>query len=163
MNVTISMAGTQFNVDLGLLLLWRDNLQHHVQAGRPGPGFPIIHALADSSVSCRSVSVASTLLWAESVRALSAVGGIEVKDLAISLATCAFVTGIGELPGTRGTMLLRLHGQRIPLALGGARTLGDLLATYNQKLEALTYAGRRRGLVEIAAVHVRGRELAVLR
>jgi hypothetical protein len=131
------------------ILLLRDNVQHHLQAGRPLPGYLWIHAIADAVIGVDSAQPPACELWTELSLAFDGIREIGIEDLAMSLRTRSALTGVQSLPAVRGTILLRRAGWPAPLRLVGANTLGDLFGGVVRGIERITLTGNASGNVEV--------------
>ena len=131
------------------ILLLRDNVQHHLQAGRPLPGYPWIHAIADAVIGVDSTQPPACELWTELSLAFGGIREIRIENLAMSLRTRSALTGIESLPAVRGTILLRRAGWRVPLRLASTNTLGDLFGGIVRGIERITFSGNAPGTVEV--------------
>jgi len=151
MTITFSVPDTGFTIDGRLVLLFRDNVQHHLQAGLPGPGYPMVHALGDAALEQLLLRLPARSLWMEATLAAQGMAAVGIHDLAVSLRTRAVLTGSTCLPAVRGTLLFRVADWRVPIVTRGAHTLGELFAGFVAKLDALTDAGRRSGLVDVCS------------
>jgi hypothetical protein len=147
MTLLFSLLEAQFAIDVALVLLFRDNVQHHLQGGRTGPGYALIHALGDAVIASEAVRLPSRSLWVESELALQQIKSIELGELAVSLRTRALLTGKRTLPSVRGTVLYRHAGWTAPPIVKGARSLGELFGELREGLHQLTEAGTRSGLI----------------
>ncbi|HVJ16992.1 MAG TPA: hypothetical protein VM686_16235 [Polyangiaceae bacterium] len=104
----------------------RDNVQHHLEAGLPSGRFPAIHTLADRCWATADVTFKAAQLRDELAEAWPVLRDLGIERLAIGIRSRAALTRAKAAPKVRGTVLLRLTGWKSPLALGDARTLGDL-------------------------------------
>jgi len=147
MTMTFSLLRAEFNVERALVLLFRDNVQHHLQAGLARLGYPLVHALGNAAAQVGSVRLSSGSLWAESALAFRQLEAIDTRELAVSARTRAALTGMGKLPPALGTVLYREAGVRVPIQLQGARTIGELMLEFRERLRTLTASGKRSGLV----------------
>lgn len=137
------IAGTRLAVecDWALCTSLRDNVQHHLEGGRPSGTFPAIHALADRCWAPASVSVESRQLRGELERA-RALESLPIGRLAMSIRSRAALTGAPVAPAVRGTELVRLVGWRAPVRVVGATSLGNVLGdTMRRLLEFCAAAG----------------------
>jgi hypothetical protein len=150
MDVVFSAPLGDFGVRYESALLFRDNVQHYLQAGRPTPGYPLIHAIADAPLDGEILQIKSSRLWGEVSHAFEQVRSISVADLAVSIRTRAILTNTRALPVVRGTILLRLTGWKLPLIVPGALTIGELFDDFVNKLAIVTDAGLARGVVHVA-------------
>jgi hypothetical protein len=133
------------------ILLLRDNVQHHLQAGRPVPGYHWIHAIADAVIGVDSAQPPACELWTELSLAFDGIRELGIEDLAMSLRTRSTLTGIQSLPAVRGTILLRRAGWPTPLRLACANTLGDLFGGLVRGIERITLSGNALGIVEVVS------------
>ena len=151
MTIVFVGAGGTLVTPYAKILMLRDNVQHHLQAGRPTPGYPLVHAIADAALEGGFAAATASELWAEVSLALAGIGDLELRELAMSIRTRAVLTGTSSLPVVRGTILLRLSGWKVPVKTDGMRTLGDLFHDLSVGLERVTAAGSGSGVVEVSA------------
>jgi hypothetical protein len=138
-------------------LLFRDNVQHHLQGGVPTPGYPLIHTIADAVCLAAATSASAEELWGEVSHAFRRIRHLEYRELAMSIRTRAILTNTRILPAVRGTALVRLTGWRVPMATADVTTLGDLFQSFVTRLEIFTDSGRAPWNVEIASEPARFR------
>jgi len=148
-NVLFVSPFAQHVVSYPTVLMLRDNLQHHLQAGRPSPGYPLIHAIADAALGAGQDRVEASELWSEVSLGLSGLRDVGIADLAMSIRTRALLTGADDMPVVRGTILLRLSGWKVPIAVEGMRTLEDLFAELYAGLDRVTASGRAKTHVQV--------------
>jgi hypothetical protein len=142
-------SGVSFVTAYEKVLLLRDNVQHHLQAGRPGPGYPWIHQLADVRFLCEGhAHLPAAELWQEVSAALGRIRELDIQDLAMSIRTRALLVGVGGLPPVRGTILLRLSRWRSPIRTRDVGTLGELFDDLALGLERVTASGKAAGEIE---------------
>ena len=122
-------TGISVNCEASSCLLLRDNVQHHLEGGRPGDLYRAIHGLADGWWSARPLTIQAGKLRAELHQAWPLLRGIPNSRLAIGIRSRAALTGAASPPVVRGTVLLRLTGWRLPLRFDPNGTLDDLLGT----------------------------------
>lgn len=130
------------------ILLLRDNVQHHLQAGYPSPGYARLHTLADPALVGRD-PLPPHELWEELSLALAGIEDVPISDLAISIRTRALMTGVHDVPGVRGTILARLSGWPTPSEASGKAALGELFVALRDGLSRVTSFGRSAGDVEV--------------
>jgi hypothetical protein len=133
------------------VLLFRDNVQHHLQSGFPLPGYAIIHAMADVVSAPESQGFAAADLWGEVSLAFRRIRHLESRDFAMSIRTRAILTNAPDLPDVRGTALVRLTGWHVPMATANAPTLGDIFQGLVTRLDIFTASGRVPWNVQIRA------------
>jgi hypothetical protein len=133
------------------ILLFRDNVQHHLQAGRPWPGYQWIHAVADAVMDIDSTRPPANELWAEVSLAVAGIREIGINDLAMSLRTRSALTGLSSLPAVRGTILIGRAGWAAPVRMNRASTLGELFEDVVRGIERITLAGFASGSIEISS------------
>ena len=150
MNIVFSGPVGDFQVAYMSALLFRDNVQHYLQAGRPTPGYPLVHAIADAPIDGGILRFRADRLWREFSEAFAQIHPIEIVDLAVSIRTRAILTGKSALPSVRGTIPLRLTGWKLPLTIRGVRTLGGLFDDFVKKLALATKSGSSRAFVHVA-------------
>ena len=158
-NIAFSGPLGDFAVDYMNTLLFRDNVQHYLQAGRPEPGYALIHSIADAPIDGEILRFDAKSLWLEISEAFEGIRRIGVRDVAVSIRTRANVTKTLALPAVRGTVLLRFTGWRLRLRQGNAATLGELFREIAENVELVTRAGTANGVVHVAA-RTDGTELA---
>jgi hypothetical protein len=146
-----------FRMGAKQVLLFRDNVQHHLQGGVPTPGYPLIHTIADAVSLAATTSVSATVLWDEVSHAFERLRHIDHRELAVSVGTLAIVTNVPALPAARGTALVRLTGWRVPVASAGVSTLGDLFHDLVGRLRIFTDSGRASLNVQISGEPRRSR------
>jgi hypothetical protein len=130
-------------------LLFRDNVQHHLQAGHPVPAYDLIHAVADAPLEHAVVCLKASALWEQSWQAYRELCELPIADLAMSIRTKAILTGTPVLPAIRGTALLRLTGWKVPIATQGARTLGELFQALLSRVALITRSSSKDGQIEL--------------
>ena len=150
MDVVFSAPLGDFGIHYENVLLFRDNVQHYLQAGRPTPGYPLIHAIADAPLDGEILQIKASRLWGEVSHAFEQIRSVSVADLAVSIRTRAILTNTRALPVVRGTVLLRLTGWKLPLIAPSALTIGELFDDFVAKLAIVTDAGSARGVVHVA-------------
>lgn len=148
MNVVFVSSLSSFAAPYPTVLLLRDNIQHHLQNGRPEPGYPQIHAIADRMV-LENESPSASELWDEFSLALAGIDKIEVAALAMSIRTQALITGADAIPAIRGTVLVRQSGWQVPMSIEGKATLGELFGELRDGLAAITASGTVEGYVDV--------------
>jgi hypothetical protein len=132
------------------ILLFRDNVQHHLQEGRPWPGYQWIHAVADAVMDVDSTRPPANELWAEVSLAFAGIREIGINDLAMSLRTRSALTGFSDLPAVRGTILIGRAGWAAPIRIKRASTLGELFEDVVRGIERITLGGHASGNIEIS-------------
>jgi len=150
MDVVFSAPLGDFGVRYEIALLLRDNVQHYLQAARPTPGYPQIHAIAGAPLDGEILRFRASRLWGEVSHAFEQIRSISIADLAVSIRTRAILTNTRTLPLVRGTVLLRLTGWRLPFIPRRALTIGELFEDFVDKLAIVTDAGSARGVVHVA-------------
>ena len=148
MNVVFVTSLASFAAPYPAILLFRDNVQHYLQNGRPEPGYPQIHAIADRMVFAHESPLASQL-WDEFSLALAGIDEIEVAALAMSIRTQALITGVHAIPAIRGTVLVRQSGWQVPMSIEGKATLGELFGDLRDGLAGITASGTVEGYVDV--------------
>lgn len=143
--------GGSFVARFDKLLLLRDNVQHHLQAGRITGEYFWIHELADTVLVRGRVCAPTRELWAEIARAFARIRHVCIEDLAMSIRTHAIVSGLCGFPAIRGTVLLRLTPWRIPIPTRGLSTLGELFADIRNGIERVTGSGASSARVEVSS------------
>ncbi len=133
------------------ILLFRDNVQHHLQDGVPTPGYPLIHTIADTVCLAATTSVSADALWDEVSHAFERIRHIHYRELAMSIRTRAIMTKTPALPAVRGTALVRMTGWQVPLPTAGVSTLGELFQNLVTRLQTFTDSGRAPWNVDIRA------------
>lgn len=94
--------------------LLRDNAQHFLERGEPSARFCALHSI-EPIVEAGAGHVDAARLRGEVLRAWCALWDIDLDDAAISLRTRAILTGVLELPDTRGTLPARAAGWSLPV------------------------------------------------
>jgi hypothetical protein len=155
MIVSFSGPGGGFWTGAEQVLLFRDNVQHHLQSGVPLPGYAIIHAIADAVSAPGSQSFSAAELWGEVSLAFRRIRHLECRDFAMSIRTRAILTNVPVLPDVRGTALVRLTGWHVPMATANASTLGDVFQSLVTRLGIFTASGRVPWDVQIRAKSAR--------
>lgn len=150
MNIVFSGPFGDFGIGCTHALLFRDNVQHHLQGGLPGPGYPLIHAFADAPISGEVVRLGADAFWEEVSHGFESIRGIGIDDLAVSIRTRAVLTN-KRAPIVRGTVLARLTSWRLPVVTTGALTLGDFFVELLENVKLLTRSGTARGAIYVAA------------
>lgn len=140
-----------FSVGAELILLFRDNVQHHLQGGAPSPGFVWIHKMADVVSPASDESIPASELWNDVSVAFGRIRNVARRELAMSIRTRAILTRTAVLPAVRGTALVRLTGWRVPVPGLDVAFLGDLFAGFVTRLSALTDSGRADWEVSVRA------------
>jgi hypothetical protein len=140
-----------FGIGAELILLFRDNVQHHLQGGIPSPGFARLHRVADVVSPPSAERVPASELWEDVSVGFARIRNVERRELAMSIRTRAILTRTPVLPAVRGTALVRLTGWRVPVPTIDAPYLGDLFAGLVTRLAALTSSGRVGWEVEVRA------------
>lgn len=140
-----------FAIGAELILLFRDNVQHHLQAGAPTPGFVWLHSIADVVSPPSDVRIQASDLWNDVSVAFARIRNVERRELAMSIRTRAILTKTATLPAVRGTALVRLTGWRVPVPTANVAYLGDLFAGFVTRLSALTNSGRAGWEVTVRA------------
>jgi hypothetical protein len=125
----------------------RDNVQHHLEGGTPGPEFSALHTLSDVLLN-GSATVSALKLRDEAERA-TVLMGRPISDLAVSIRTRAVTTRVFPLPEVRGTLLASHAGWGLPFPLEQARTLGDLLGSMVEELLRVTEGAREGNEVSV--------------
>jgi hypothetical protein len=144
--------GGSFVTACDQVLMLRDNVQHHLQAGRITAEYYWVHELADTVVASGAVSTPARALWTELARAFARLGCVRIEDLAMSIRTHGILSGISQFPAVRGTILVRLTCWRIPIASRGFSTLGELFTDLRRGLERVTAFGRSKARVEVSSL-----------
>lgn len=124
------------------VLLFRDNVQHHLQGGIPTPGYPLIHTIADAICLTATTSASAADLWDEVSHAFQRIRHLDCRELAMSTRTHAILTNTPSSPATRGVDLMRLAGWQVPMATDGVTRLGDVFERFVTRLESFTDSGR---------------------
>lgn len=140
-----------FSIGAELILLFRDNVQHHLQGGAPSPGFVRIHQIADVVSPPSDDRIPASELWSDVAVAFARIRNVERRELAMSIRTRAILTKTAILPAVRGTALVRLTGWRVPVPTVDVAYLGDLFAGFVTRLAALTNSGRAEWQVTVGA------------
>jgi hypothetical protein len=139
-----------FGIGYESALLFRDNVQHYLQAGRRSPRYPLVHAIADAPLDGEILQIKASRLWEEVSHAFERMRSIVIADLAVGIRTRAILTDTRALPMVRGTVLLRLTGWEPPFIPRRVRTIGELFDDFVNKLCIVTDAGLARGVVHVA-------------
>lgn len=149
----VSFTGPRggFSTGAEQVLLFRDNVQHHLQGGLPSRTYPAIHRIADVTGPQGGTNIPAGDLWDEVSRAFQSIRSVERRELAMSIRTRAILTNARALPAVRGTALVRLTGWHVPLATFEALTLGDLFGSLVARLRVLTNGGRVAWNVDVRA------------
>jgi hypothetical protein len=153
-----SSHGTFVTPSVKILLL-RDNVQHHLQLGRPDAGYPWIHEIADGSAGLTVARPPACELWSELSVAFAGIREIAVRDTAMSIRTRSILSGLPGVPAVRGTILMRRAGWATPIPLGGARTLGELFTDILCGFQRITLEGNGSGKVDVSGGLTQGCEL----
>lgn len=140
-----------FSIGAELILLFRDNVQHHLQGGAPSPGFVWVHRIADVVSPPSDERIHASHLWSDVSVAFARIRNVERRELAMSIRTRAILTKTAVLPAVRGTALVRLTGWPVPVPTVDVAYLGDLFAGFITRLSALTNSGRAAWEVEVRA------------
>jgi hypothetical protein len=150
MNIIFANSTDQSIVPYATMLILRDNIQHHLQAGRVTPGYPLLHGLADPTSVGRDPLPAHPL-WEEVSLALAGLRQHKISDLAVSTQTRALLTGVRDVPMVRATVLARLTGWETPFQLctGSTLTLDSLFGQFRAGIEQLTESGNSRGYIHV--------------
>lgn len=148
MNAVFSSRHGQLVASYDMLLALRDNVQHHLQGGRPGPTYPILHRIAEQG--SEGQPYAASDLWHEASAALAGIGHIPIEDLASSIRTRALTLGLDSMPSVRGTMLARLSGWEPTIPTLGKSNLRDVFADFLTGISRVTQRGRFDGHVEVS-------------
>lgn len=94
--------------------LLRDNVQHFIEKGEPGPRFRALHGL-ERAVDEGAHRVSAARLRGELLRACVALRQVDLQNAAISVRTRALLTGSATRPETRDTAQARAMGWELPL------------------------------------------------
>jgi hypothetical protein len=138
MRLLISAGNKSVTCDWTLCSLLRDNVQHHLEGGKPSGNYPAIHALGDVVWNHEGkISVRQLRLELDTVRPV--LRPLSINKLAVGIRSRAALTGALTPPPVRGTVLLRLAGWGVPVRLTGFTTLGDL---FGPTFDALQDVGR---------------------
>lgn len=103
--------------------LLRDNVQHHLEGGEPGTGFPAIHAIS-GALGGGKTEISAQALRSELSRAQE-LSARPAAELALSPRTVAVISHRWPPPKDGGTRLATEWGIQVPVA-HGAETLGDV-------------------------------------
>ncbi|MEZ4300044.1 MAG: hypothetical protein R3B70_34165 [Polyangiaceae bacterium] len=116
--------------------LLRDNVQHHIEGGKPSGEFECLHEISHALMHHR-VTVSAKKLHDELIRAHKVLMEMPSSELAISLRTRA-VLSLRPPPDSRETELVRDWGGTIPL-LGKMRPqLADVFGHLLEQLLTIT-------------------------
>lgn len=155
MNVIFASSKDRLVVPYSTMLILRDNVLHHLQAGRVAPGYPLLHSLADPRALGHHPLPAAAL-WEEMSLALAGLHQRNVVDLAVSVQTRALLTGVRDAPAPQATVLARLTGWEMPFQLcsGSTLALDSLFGELRSGLERLTWSGKFRGAIHVFASNI---------
>jgi hypothetical protein len=118
--------------------LLRDNVQHHLEGGRPSPAFAATHAIADALGGSRVLLKARTL-HAELETARRALAGRPIADLAIGPRTRSVVDRTWPPGGSGETALLGDERSRVvPWLSPSATTLDQVFGPFIRSLLDVT-------------------------
>lgn len=149
MRISSPELGLSIECEDLLCLLLRDNVQHFLEGGTPSARFTAIHALADCYWAAAPPSLTGRRLASELGDAWPLLRSVPSSKLAISIRSRAVTTGALSAPSTRGTVLLRLTGWKLPLRIAPQGTLHDLFGPTVARLSAFCeQVGQRRLTVE---------------
>jgi hypothetical protein len=130
--------------------LFRDNVQHHLEKGKPGADFAAIHSIADALGSgSNGIEIPAAKLRAEIEIAKNKLRDIPISDLAVSLRTRAVVTRSFPLPDQPATALAGPMGWIVPWPTGHAETVGELFESFSDELLKILGDGSGNDVVTI--------------
>lgn len=125
----------------------RDNVQHHLEHGKPSTSFGALHAIGGALREGR-VAVPAEQLREEMVRA-QALLSKSVSEFAVSLRTRAVCTMSFPVPELRDTVLAALAGWTVPFPVAGAESLDDLFGSLVRELMRVTEGAKPGDVIEI--------------
>jgi hypothetical protein len=118
--------------------LLRDNVQHHLEGGRPGPAFSATHAIADALGGSRVLLKARTL-HEELETARVALAGRPISELAIGPRTRSVVDRTWPPGGSGETTLLGEDRSKVvPWLPPAATTLDQVFGPFVRSLLEIT-------------------------
>lgn len=117
----------------------RDNVQHHLEGGKPTSSFSEIHAIAQA-LGGSQVVVSASRLRNELLRAKTDLCPRPLDQLAISLRTRSVLALQWPPPEHRATSLLKESGETVPLLgdLPSNSTLDDVFGSLVEGLLRIT-------------------------
>jgi len=148
MNVVFASSTASFVASYPTLLLLRDNIQHHLQCGRPVPGYALIHRIAEPPLR-RSQKTLARQLWNEISLGFRGLAELRLEQLAISIRTRALLSGVRDLPPVRGTTLASVAGWSVPIPMEGKSTLAEIFSELRDGLACVTRFGTESGHIEV--------------
>jgi hypothetical protein len=129
--------------------LLRDNVQHHLEGGRPSPAFEATHAIADALGGGRVVLKARTL-HAELQKARAALARRPIADLAIGPRTRGVIDRTWPPPSVEGTALLGSDRQKvIPWISPSATSLDQVFGSLVRSLLEITHESGEGDVIEV--------------
>lgn len=114
--------------------LLRDNVQHHLEGGKPSREFECLHTIGEAPAQ-RVVSVLARQLRAELERARQGLAGIPAASLAVSRGTLAVQW---PPPAAQETELAGAHARSLPFSDRPGATLGELFGPLLDRLLRIT-------------------------
>jgi len=114
----------------------RDNVQHHLEGGVPGPQFAALHAIG-GALAQGEVRVSAPVLHAELERVRPLLER-PLLELAVSERTRAVCMLDLPLPAASATMLASSAGWQPPLPAHNPQTLGDVFGSLVVELLRVT-------------------------
>jgi len=126
----------------------RDNVQHHLESGRPSASFRALHAISEA-LGGGVTSVSATELRGCAEQARAKLASLPVDELAVSNRTIAALA-LQPPPGERATQLARESGVRIPFLGGTIRTFEDACGALIDSILSITEGARASDRVEVS-------------
>lgn len=128
--------------------LLRDAVQHHLEGGRPGPGFEVLHSVT-RALGGSSVRLSATGLLGE-LRQVQALLDRPIAELALSSTTQAAISLQWPLPPEPSTRLVQDPAAEIPLLSGDPRTLRDVFGDFVDSLVQLLDGAAPDEILEVS-------------
>jgi hypothetical protein len=128
--------------------LLRDNIQHHIERGRPTPAFEEIHRVAQA-LGGGQVTLSAIRLRSELERAQASLGQRPISELAISVRTRAVLYGMWPLPETDSTIVVGADPRVIPWLPSRDCTLDEVFGNLIRRLLAVSGNAREDDRVEV--------------
>lgn len=121
----------------------RDNVQHHLEAGKPSDAFGAIHAMGEAlGRGPEGIAVNAARLRDELFVVRERLLSLTIGQLAISVRTRAVTSMVYPLPDHRETGLVQALEWTLPLQLNDAQCLGDVFGSLvTELLHAIGEAG----------------------
>ncbi len=127
--------------------LLRDNVQHHLEKGRPGGAFSNLHKVAEA-LGGQPVEMSAAGLRTELEKSKVLVKR-PIEDLAISARTRAVISLRWPPPDTEETALASDIVESIPMLTGNEETLGDVFGGLVDELLSLSQGASADAVVRV--------------